>query len=162
MCFVFQKLLSTRKIQHSSPELKFAAFASVEYIGRFLDSIFEDVWGEVPMTTLPAPKPGVLHCLHYAPGYNQELLMELVMEMYEGNMPQSFQVFRCHEMSTEEEISFFFQKVEGYLSMYTILEVNRLTMPLQQVLFVILGYLIIDTRSTCAIELSHITSNSNQ
>ena len=113
--------------------MQLTAFTSVEYIGRFLDIIFEDVLAEVPTQVLATPKPGGLHYLHYAPGYNQDLLMDLLLATYKGGIPQSFQVFRCHEMSTEEEISFFFQKVEGFLSTYTILEVNRLTMPLQQV-----------------------------
>ena len=104
----------------------------MDYIGRFLDLIFEDVLVAIPMT-LQVPKPGVFHYLHYAPGYNQDLLMELLLATYEGSIPQNFQVFRCHEICTEEEISFFFQKVDGFLSNYTILEVNRLTVPLQQV-----------------------------
>jgi hypothetical protein len=124
------KQLGTRKIQHSAQEVQLTAFTSVEYIGRLLDIIFEDVLAEVQTQILATPKPGVY--LHYAPGYNQDLLMGLLLATYKGSIPQSFQVFRCHEMSTEEEISFFFQKVEGFLSTYTILEVNRLTMPLQQ------------------------------
>ena len=126
----FQKQLVTIKVIE---EVKHTAYTSVEYVGSFFESIFKELSVKMSLKTLPAPKPRVLHYLHCAQGYNQHSLIELLFEIYNGSMPLSFQVFRCHEKSTEDELSFFLQKVDGFSSTYTILEVNRLTIPLQEV-----------------------------
>ena len=110
-------------------------------VGEFLGMVFKNHSlpkhrGEIftrshSISRLPlSPKPTQL--LHYCPGYSQAQLICLIISIY-GGVPEPFEVFRCHPMSTEEELSLFLKRVTKHQLQYLILEVNRLPFKLQEV-----------------------------
>ena len=131
-CSSSQKSLDTCKAKLMKSQEEFKAMVTpMEFVGCFLDSTFTALSIKIPeKTQLPTQQHQVLH---YAPGYGLDLLMKLLLEIY-GRVPQRFQVFKCHQTCTEDELSFFFDKVEGIASVYTLLEVNNLSLPMQEVL----------------------------
>lgn len=107
----------------------------MEFVGCFLDAVFSNLTVGIPeMTKIPPEHHTVLH---YAPSYSQDLLMKLLLQINDMNVPQRFQIFWCNETSTEDELAFFFDRVEGIRSIYTLLETNNLPLPLQEVCCVI-------------------------
>ena len=77
-----------------------------------------------------SPEPTQL--LHYCPGYTQAQLIQLIVSIYDG-VPESFEVFRCHPSSTEEDFNLFLKRVTKHPQQYLILEVNRLPFTVQEV-----------------------------
>ena len=112
-------------------------------VGRFLGMVFSNHslpnhcgGGLHPLYSsaqLSFPEPTQL--LHYCPGYSQAQLICLIVSLYDG-APEVFEVFRCHPMSTEEELSLFLNRVAKHSLHYLILEVNQLPFKLQEVWFV--------------------------
>jgi len=70
--------------------------------------------------------------LHYCPRYSQAQLIRLIVSIYNG-VPEAFEVFRCHPLSTEEELSLFLKRVAKHPLQYLILKVNQLPFKLQEV-----------------------------
>ena len=110
-------------------------------VGEFLQIVFnnhslpkhrvESFTMSLSISGLPlSPKPTQL--LHYCPGYSQAQLICLIISIFDG-VPEAFEVYRCHPMSTEEELSLFVKRVTKHQLQYLILEVNRLPFKLQEV-----------------------------
>ena len=73
-----------------------------------------------------------MYQLHYVPDYTQSQLLRMITEIYEG-VPEPFEVFYCHSITTQEEISCFMERVKHYPLSYLILNVNKLSFKLQEV-----------------------------
>ena len=70
--------------------------------------------------------------LYFCPSYTQRRLIQVIISLYSG-VPESFEVFRCHPTTSEEELNLFFLRASKYFRHYVILEVNRLPYKLQEV-----------------------------
>ena len=44
-----------------------------------------------------------------------------------------FQVFQCHEHTTEEELSLFLQRADQHAFLHVLLEINKLSFQMQEV-----------------------------
>ena len=109
----------------------------MENVGRFLEKLLVN-------HTLPRCRPMALNCsvdtthlhshqiLHFAPNYKQSQLVRLVVYIY-GGVPESFEVFHCKSSSTQDELSLFLDRVERRPLNYLLLEVNKLSVILQEV-----------------------------
>ena len=80
----------------------------------------------------PSGSPQGIYQLHYAPGYTQSQLLRLVTEIYDG-VPESFEVFYCHPLTTQEELKMFMERVKYHPLPYLVLQVNKLPFNLQEV-----------------------------
>ena len=100
----------------------------MEIIGCFLDRVLPM---RVPEENIVQPQQHPF--LHFAPGYSQEYLIRFLLEIYDGNVPTRFQVFWCDETCHEDELAYFFDRIEGVTSIYTLLETNSLPLSLQEV-----------------------------
>ena len=109
-------------------------------VGSFLEMVFNNYSlpkhcvGDHPQPSsasqLPFPEPTLL--LHYCPRYSQAQLICLIVSLYDG-VPEAFEIFRCHPLSTEEQLSLFLNRVAEHALQYLILEVNQLPFKLQEV-----------------------------
>ena len=81
---------------------------------------------------LSSGSPQGIYQLHYAPGYTQSQLLRLITEIYDG-VPESFEVFYCHPLTTQEELKMFMERVKYHPLPYLILQVNKLPFNLQEV-----------------------------
>ena len=70
--------------------------------------------------------------LHHAPKYRQSQLVRLIVGIY-GGVPESFEVFNCRALTTQEELGLFLERMEKRPLRYLILEVNKLPFRLQEV-----------------------------
>ena len=70
--------------------------------------------------------------LHYCPKYSQLQLICLIVSIYNG-VPEPFEVFHCHPLSTEEEVCLFLKRVAKHPLQYLVLEINLLPFRLQEV-----------------------------
>ena len=110
-------------------EERFSPLATLmEVVGCFLDRVLPM---KVPEENIETSKQHPV--LHYTPGYNQEYLIRFLLEIYEGKVPKRFQVFWCDEMCNEDELAYFFDRIEGVTSVYTLFETNNLPLSLQEV-----------------------------
>ena len=109
-------------------------------VGTFLEKVFSNHslpnrCGVGLSRSYYLPQPSSLklpQLLHYCPRYSQAQLIQLTVSIYNG-VPDTFEVFRCHPSSTEEELSLFLKRVAKHPLNYLILEVNRLPFRLQEV-----------------------------
>ena len=80
----------------------------------------------------PSGSPQGIYQLHYAPRYTQSQLLRLIAEIYDG-VPESFEVFYCHPLTTQEELKMFMERIEYHPLPYLLLQVNKLPFNLQEV-----------------------------
>ena len=80
----------------------------------------------------PSGSPQGTYQLHYAPGYTQSQLLRLITEIYDG-VPESFEVFYCHPLTTQEEVKMFMERVNYHPLPYLVLQVNKLPFNFQEV-----------------------------
>ena len=109
-------------------------------VGSFLDMVFNnyslpkhcvsDCPQPCSASQLSSPKPTQL--LHYCPRYSQAQLICQILSIYNG-VPEAFEVFRCHPLSTEDQLSLFLNRVSKHSLQCLILEVNQLPFKLQEV-----------------------------
>ncbi len=124
----------------------------MDAVGLFLQHLFDDGKVELPKCLLPQrcdPKlshqirssstsgmPEVEespHFLHEAPGYNQNQLIMLIVEIY-GGPPEAFEVLHCRPTTSEQDLKLFIKRISKHPHQkYLILEVNSLPYELQEV-----------------------------
>ena len=73
--------------------------------------------------------------LHSCPGYSQSQIIRLIIHIY-GGVPEAFEVLRCRSNTTKEEIQLFLNPRRAMKRpfQFLILEVNKLTSQLQEVI----------------------------
>lgn len=97
-------------------------------VGLFLDKVLPMKLPEIP------PSQPQQHCVvHYTSGYSQEHLMKFILKIFKGKFPELCQMWWCDEMTTEDELEYFVNRVEGVSSTYMLLEINSLPIMLQEV-----------------------------
>ncbi len=122
----------------------------MDAVGLFLQHLFDNGEVELRECLLPhrynpklsiqsssssgMPKLDELpHVLHKAPGYNQNQLIRLIVEIY-GGPPEAFEVLHCRPTTSEQDLKLFIKRISKHPSrMYLILEVNSLPYQLQEV-----------------------------
>ena len=79
--------------------------------------------------TLSSQSSTVLHSCH---GLSNVQLVSLIINCYNG-VPESFQLFRCHSYTTEDELMLFLNRASQYAFQYMIVGVEELPYQLQEV-----------------------------
>ena len=59
-------------------------------------------------------------------------IVPTILNIFDG-VPHPFQIFRCHSLTTEEELSLFLQQAGKHTCQHLILEINRLPFQVQEV-----------------------------
>ena len=59
-------------------------------------------------------------------------IVPTILKTFDG-VPHPFQIFRCHSLTTEEELSVFLQRASKNTCQHLILEINRLPFQVQEV-----------------------------
>ena len=103
----------------------------MEFVGFFLQSVYDELCVHIPQKEVVSSKSPVV--LHYTPGYSQDQLMKLLLELYHDNLPESYEFFKCFPSCTENELCLFFDRVEKVSSIYAVVGVNDLPFTLQEV-----------------------------
>ncbi len=80
---------------------------------------------ENPLT--PSASPQVLYNCQNLKMYE---LTEVIVDIYRG-LPQPFEVFRCHQETTEEELQLFIERIIKHPRQYAIVQASRLPFKLQ-------------------------------
>ena len=75
---------------------------------------------------------GFLQILHICPGFTQQNLITLMLNIF-GGVPEPFQIFRCQSSSKIGELDLFLKRATQFPVPHLILEVNKLTVDLQEV-----------------------------
>ena len=90
----------------------------------------------LPVPSLKASFATQSAMVHHATGFSQRKLIELIIDIYNGSLPQSYQVLRCQHGTTQEEIQLFMSKASMHHLEYTVLGVNNLPLQVQEVILV--------------------------
>lgn len=107
----------------------------MEIVGQFLEDLFShpSVKNEL---SLPYQTYSVSHHiaqpLYSCPNFSQMDFVCLILNVFSG-VPESYQILRCHEGTTEEELDLFLMRVELHCAHYLVLNVNELPFKLQEV-----------------------------
>ncbi len=110
----------------------------MDAVGLFLQHLFDNGEVELPKcrssSSSGMPELDELpHVLHKAPGYNQNQLIRLIVEIY-GGPPEAFEVLHCRPTTSEQELKLFIKRISKHPSRkYVILEVNSMPYQLQEV-----------------------------
>lgn len=115
--------------------------APIKVVGSFLHQLFvEHEMGRFALQprhpylqlqrTLSSQSSTVLHSCH---GLSCVQLVSLIINCYNG-VPESFQLFRCHSSTTEDELMLFLHRATQYAFQYMIIGVEELPYQLQEVL----------------------------
>ena len=72
--------------------------------------------------------------LHSAPGFSQGELISVIVNIYDGRLPQPYEFFRCHENTSLHESKLFLTRAVNHPLIFVILEVNLLPIQLQEVI----------------------------
>ncbi len=124
----------------------------MDTVGLFLQRLFDNGEVELPECLLPqrynpkfshqirsSSKSGMPeveetpHVLHKTPGYTQNQLIRLIVEIY-GGPPEAFEVLHCRPTTSEQDLKLFIKRISMHPSRkYLILEVNALPYKLQEV-----------------------------
>ncbi len=104
-------------------------------VGQFLKALQERAknyllpfFSDTPLPPSSSP-PQVLHnCLNH----KMYDLTEVIVGIYRG-LPQPFEVFRCHQETTEEELHLFIERITKHPRQYVIVQASRLSFKLQEV-----------------------------
>ena len=114
--------------------------APMEVVGTFLHRLFSDYDMKryalqprqpyrQPARLVSAQSSAILHSCH---GLSRAQLMSLIINCYNG-VPESFQLFRCHSSTTEDELNLFLNRVLNHPFQYMIIGVEKLPYQLQEV-----------------------------
>lgn len=71
--------------------------------------------------------------LYLCPTYSPMDILCLILTIFEG-VPESYEVLRCHIVTTEEELDLFLKRVKKQNAHYLVLNINELPFKLQEVL----------------------------
>ncbi len=132
----------------------------MDAVGLFLQHLFDDGKVELPECLLPQrynpklshqirsssssgmPEQDELpHVLHKAPGYNQDQLIRLIVEIY-GGPPEAFEVLHCRPTTSEQDLKLFIKRISKHPTRkYVVIEVNSLPYQLQEVHMYIKAFL---------------------
>ena len=74
-----------------------------------------------------------MEVLHSALNFTQGELISIVVNIYQGRLPQSYEFFRCHETSTAHQLKLFLTRAINHPLTFVILGVNNLPINLQEV-----------------------------
>ena len=74
-----------------------------------------------------------MEVLHYAPDFTQGELISIIVDIYQGRLPQPYEFFRCHEKSTLHQLKLFLTRAVDHPLTFVILGVNHLPINLQEV-----------------------------
>lgn len=122
----------------------------VELVGTFLNAVFEsylqaqtcfveDVQVSTKFGEFAQP-------LYLCPNYSKMEFLCLILKVFSG-VPRSYQLMRCNENTTEDELRLFLKRLEKYQAHYLIFDVNKLPFKLQEVKDLMLPVLIIVAHS---------------
>ena len=114
--------------------------APMQVVGTFLHKLFTDYdmkrYALQPRQPyrqtarlVAAQSPAILHSCH---GLSRGQLMSLIINCYNG-VPESFQLFRCHSTTSEDELNLFLKRVSIHPFQYMIVGVEKLPYQLQEV-----------------------------
>ena len=125
------------------------AIVPLKICGRFLDELFKcsDIVHYSPqkysdkdrLTYFERRCYSSLHSihsvevLHSAPGFSQGELISVIVSIYDGRLPQSYEFFRCCENTTIHELKCFLTRAINHPLMFMILGVDLLPINLQEV-----------------------------
>ena len=115
--------------------------APMEVVGHFLDDLLMDY--TLPLKHLMMASRISSHHpqsiidqysqpLYYSPANSQLDFACLVLKVL-SSVPQSYQVMRCQETTTSEELDLFLKRVETHHMHYFMLGINKLPFELQEV-----------------------------
>ena len=102
-------------------------------VGRFLGKVLP-----IKLPALVLNQAQQCCFVHFTTGYSQENLMMFLLKLFERKFPQHCQVWWCDEITTEDELEYFLNRIDGISSIYVLLEVNKLPIMLQEVTMQIL------------------------
>ena len=135
MCISSQELLASRPHNDSGS-------TPMHIVGAFLAALFSNF--ELSSYSLKKRRTSsavtqsmTAQCtkvLYSCPGFTQSQLLRLIIQTY-GGAPEVFEVFHCRPTTTEEELQLFlnYKRATKRPFQYLILEVNKLSYPLQEV-----------------------------
>ena len=130
--FLFlQRTLEICKTKFIAKDEDTSLATPMEFVGVFLQSVYDELCVHIPQKEVVSSKSPVV--LHYTPGYSQDQLMKLLLELYHDNLPESYEFLKCFPSCTENELCLFFDRVNGVSSIYTVIGVNDLPFTLQEV-----------------------------
>ena len=75
-----------------------------------------------------------IEVLHSAPRFPQGELISIIVNIYDGRLPQPYEFFRCHENTSLHELKLFLTRAVNHRLIFIILEVNLLPIQLQEVI----------------------------
>ena len=71
--------------------------------------------------------------LHSALNFSQGELIPVIVNIYDGRLPQPYEFFRCHGNTTTHELKLFLTRAINHPLTFMILGVNLLPVKLQEV-----------------------------
>lgn len=108
----------------------------MKVVGQFLEDLFSHPLVKNSLS-LPHQNYSVSHHLaqplYFCPNYSQMNFLCLILKIF-SKVPEAYQVLRCQETTTEDELKLFLKRVEIHCSHYLILNVNNLPYKLQEVI----------------------------
>lgn len=108
----------------------------MQVVGQFLEDLFSHPLVKNNLS-LPHQHYNISHHLaqplYHCPSYSQMDFLCLILKIF-TKVPETYQVLRCLETTTEEELNLFLNRVEIHCAHYLILHVNKLPFKLQEVI----------------------------
>ena len=106
----------------------------MQVVGQFLEDLFDQ--SLVKSMSLPHQTYSISHHfaqpLYSCPNYSLMELIGLILKVFSG-IPETYQVLRCQDTTSEEELNLFLSRVEIHHAHYLVLNVNNLPFRLQEV-----------------------------
>ena len=146
--FCLQDSMNTLRSELFNLERTNEASVPLKVCGMFLDALFKhsEIVDFSPQkynnahclihSTLRRPKlhsSDSMEVLHSAPNFSQGELISIIVNIYQGRLPQSYEFFRCHENSTAHQLKLFLTRATNHPLTFVILGVNSLPINLQEV-----------------------------
>ena len=114
----------------------------IQQVGEFLDTLLQGrtlpsrCSFEEDIISLPSHHHSVTSYitqpLYSCSTYCQMDLQCLILQIFSG-IPEAYQMLRCQETTTEEELNLFLKRIEKHYNHYIMLDVNKLSFKLQEV-----------------------------
>ena len=104
-------------------------------VGIFLNSILKDHARHSIMESpcLPSNRAGEFsQPLYSCHTYTQMDLICLILSIF-SRIPNTYEILHCKVSTTDEELGLFLKRVEKYCAQYLMLDVNKLSLKLQEV-----------------------------